>query len=251
MKNVLSVDFDFFVRENPMWDWGHNENSGLFGQVAWTIRYQSLKLYEECNPAIYADFKPNCLIGGLKSCGMSFADNIKVGIADSHIHAYNFIKDEIGKCNVINLDAHHDMFDDNENLDCSNWAKKLREEGILDKYFWVKPQHINENDYPDIKKWGVTSNYYKRFREMKGLELKIDAVYFCRSSVWVPPHLDEQFEEMIMVFHEFVPFQEENVKMYGSLPKREFPTKEQADKAFESYQNIMKELKEKQGIANV
>jgi len=250
MKNVLSIDFDFFVREDPMWDWGHSENQAVFNEVAWSMRYQSLKLYEECNPARYADFKPDCLIGALRACGMTFSDKIKVGIADSHIHAYKFIKDEVGKCNVINFDAHHDMFDEGDELNCANWAAMLRGEGIMDRYFWVKPKHISGNDYHEhkVKKWKVTSDFYQNYRLRKGLELKIDAVFFCRSSVWVPPHLDEKFEEMIMLFEKFVSFNESNVKLYGKLPKREVITEAQAEEVYKTYQKIMQDLREKQTV---
>ena len=140
------------------------------------------------------------------------------------------------------------MWDEGDDLNCANWAAMLRKEGIVDRYFWVKPKHIMGNDYSEIKKWKVTSDFYSNYRQRKGLELKIDAIYFCRSSVWVPPHLDEKFEEMIMIFQKFVPFYEDDVKFYGSLPKREVITEKQAEKVYNTYRKIMQDLREKQAV---
>lgn len=34
----LSVDFDYFCREEDEWDWGHSENSDMFNEI-----------YDSCN----------------------------------------------------------------------------------------------------------------------------------------------------------------------------------------------------------
>ena len=39
---ALSIDFDFFSYEDPMWDWGHRENSFFQGETMWWIRAQGV-----------------------------------------------------------------------------------------------------------------------------------------------------------------------------------------------------------------
>jgi hypothetical protein len=48
MKVDLSIDFDFFIKEDPMWDFGHNE-SILFLNFSplWQIRYADYDLVKE------------------------------------------------------------------------------------------------------------------------------------------------------------------------------------------------------------
>ena len=42
---ILSIDFDYFIREKILWDFGHSEEQpGLFGDVVWQIRYGNVDL---------------------------------------------------------------------------------------------------------------------------------------------------------------------------------------------------------------
>ena len=183
MKNILSVDYDFFSREDPEFDWGHSEESRIFKTVAWTARYSTIDLYEECHFK-HADFNPKDLGENLKKKGFVFNLGIPIAIADSHKEIYEFAKKQ-GKCNIYNLDAHHDMFTGRRKLDCANWLIKLRQAKMVGKAVWVKPCWLKQFAPRKSHLPKLTEVFWEDL-ETKNTKIKIDAVFFCRSGTWVP-----------------------------------------------------------------
>jgi hypothetical protein len=254
MKNILSIDFDFFVREDPMWDFGHSETNGMFMQLAWSARYMGLDLYSDCDMKKYADFMPDCLIGNLLRLGFHFKKNLKLAMAESHVKAYDFIKEEFGEeCNVYNFDAHHDMFGGHEELNCGNWLLKLRAENLVKKIVWVKPKWLREFMDGSVHLPRTKEVYYDELIK-KNLNVKFDGIFFCRSGVWTPPHLDGEFAKMVRVFLKIIPAK---ALSYGQVMMRSYPSPEEAKEMYErnkaAHEEILKKIKSKEsanGLVN-
>jgi len=43
MSMVVSVDFDYFIRESHLWNWNHLDD------MMWHVRYAELDLFAETN----------------------------------------------------------------------------------------------------------------------------------------------------------------------------------------------------------
>jgi len=237
MKNILSVDYDFFVREDPMWDYGHDENSNIFKTIAWFARYGTQDLYEECDFK-YADFYPIELIERLKEKGFLFSEDIKIGIADSHKDAYDFVKEQ-GRCDLYNFDAHHDMYKGNKVLDCGNWLAKLIKARLVAKAIWVKPRWLKE--------FGLGIDHIDKLKQCfwedlptQNPNIKFDAVFFCRSGAWVPPHHDADFLRMASCALRYTSGRTHG---YGDFALRKCFTREEAKKQFDKTQEMVKKFR--------
>lgn len=196
-KILLSVDFDFFVRELPEWDWGHNE-SAIFYETVWPIRYSSFKdLVAETSPVEYADFLPEKLIDELTKLDIRLSPKFQLGVGDSHSFAENFLKKKEATT-VVNLDAHHDIYSRLMPITCGNWAYFLMERWHKE-IVWIRPKWLKEGTLsePVCEKsfWEGTWADMEKFR---GCE--IEAVFLARSGAWVPPHLDPAFVVMVKTF---------------------------------------------------
>ena len=60
--------------------------------------------------------------------------NCPVMIANSHSHIYGFIHSYLrGKIQITNIDMHHDIINDNAELDCGNWISNLIQDNVIAK----------------------------------------------------------------------------------------------------------------------
>jgi hypothetical protein len=243
VKTIISVDFDFFVRENPLWDWGHSENNPIFINVAWQARYGTEDLYKECDIKKYADFDPCLLITELIKLGFKFKSNFKLRIADSHRHCYEAIE-EIGKSRVYNFDTHHDLWRENKKqIDCANWLWRAVEDGLVKYVHWIAPSWSEEfnngdehwfNDEPEYRKF-INGHYFKTFKLDKK-PVEVDALFICRSSCWVPPHLDPDFLGMIKWANHCT----RDVKFMDNIYKRKYPTRKESEEAMSEIRKFIK-----------
>jgi hypothetical protein len=100
---ILSIDFDFFVREKLEYDWGHREN-GLFIGPIWPIRAMQL-LSQGIDPlkdvGLVED--PLELPNNLENLGWKFWKGSRLSIAESHSSAYHALKDR-NNLEIINID---------------------------------------------------------------------------------------------------------------------------------------------------
>ncbi|MFA6971792.1 MAG: hypothetical protein WC208_10375 [Gallionella sp.] len=246
MKTLISFDFDFFVRENPLWDWGHSENKAMFLTLLWGIRYSDKKLYEECDPAKYADFMPEDTLLKLIKMGFTFKKKPLLYVSESHKDIYEVARG-LERSEIYHFDAHHDLYDDGGDLNCGNWGIKAIEQGLVEKYIWVAPEWGKEYDMMDLSDYCLTDeiqgHYYNDFLKIreKAKPIDIDAIFICRSGAWVPPHLDEHFFKMARGMSCF----SGKAEIIGQLIDRKgyVPTKEEAAKQYKKQQKIYKGLK--------
>src|SRR4051812_39722521 len=93
LKVLLSIDFDFFVRELPEFDWGHSETM-FFLDAIWPIRYATsvFDVEREVDPDVHADFKPEDL--GVKLAALFGAKKLfkdtPFAVAESHAALMKF-----------------------------------------------------------------------------------------------------------------------------------------------------------------
>lgn len=201
----LSIDFDFWARELPEWDLGHSENSVIMNSpIVWISRYLHIDLQKECDIGTYADFEPNDVINRLDEKGIRIIKNTTLGIADSHKFAYNYfnrMKDNLDL--IINLDAHHDSWSIPDkwvaqDVDCGNWVTALGIENM-----WVYPTWKDPQTMPEP----ISVKHRYAWKDFNFTDNNIVmAIFLCRSSAWVPPHLDNDFGDLVETLsNEFYP----------------------------------------------
>lgn len=188
MKNIgLSIDFDFFCREDPNWQFGHSDKDSL---ATWASRYLHIDLIKETDIKKYADFEPSLILEKLKEKNLTILKNTILGIADDHSLAYGFFK-RFNNNLIINIDAHHDCWPiTSEYIPCSNWLTRLNTDSIT-----VYPKWKDINLDTEISKTNHKNIKWMDF-EINESNM-INCVFICRSPQWVAPHLDQEFYKMI------------------------------------------------------
>jgi len=196
LRIALSIDFDFFSFENPEWDLGHSENAAIMSSpILWTARYLHIDLQKECDIGSKADFPPTDIINRLDEKGIRIPKNTNLAVADSHKHVYKYFNSMRNDIDLIlNLDAHHDSWPiptgfKVEEVDCGNWVTALGIENL-----WVYPTWKDPKVMPEP----ISVNHSYAWKDFNFVDNNIVmGVFLCRSSAWVPPHLDEEFGEML------------------------------------------------------
>ncbi len=122
--------------------------------------------------------------------------NIPVTAVCSHREMYGFAHSLAKPCEsleVVNVDMHHDMFNDNPQVDCGNWVTALQSEYEQFKFKWVaNPIGLDIYGFDNGETRNLISTSLKRM-----VGKKFDALFLCRSDNWVAPHLDYGFKELL------------------------------------------------------
>lgn len=206
MSTLLTVDWDFFVPEDPRWDIGHKENA-LFLNAAWVARVAALHNIMRTTgeeKTFWTDFPLT-----LDAVGV-------FGISDSHAFVWDLL---YGMDSVVLIDAHHDLWDAGEGLEtegevyCHNWARTWLEGDAFRKLYWLPPS----GDYsefllavPQIPKdlqHLVDAGrivLLSTLQEIEKYPVSISRVHVCRSGCWTPPWLDNEFLDFIMLGEQMV-----------------------------------------------
>lgn len=223
----LSVDFDFFVREDPSWDWGHRERP-LFRDMLWEYRAQDLMVrgldpQKEMSLERFARPKPWEFWSELERLGYDFSETSRVVVADSHLWAARTFVDnwpgkvQPGTRTLVHFDAHHDLAYSKdlarqcitgEFVDCTSWHSYVLSYWKHLKSKIVYPEWLGIDEWGEHKvnvegtKWRqeidnrVTAGTWgdKFVARSAG---KVDVVFICRSGSWVPSWLDEEFVQFV------------------------------------------------------
>ena len=182
--SLLSVDFDFFVQEDPMWDLGHIENE-FFMDFMWKAR-----------PHLFGQMKAEGHEGFWDRLRASFIFGDEAFVSESHLEAHNLIKPFK---QVILIDAHHDCWEkaDPLNITCDSWAFYAAKEMKCD-IIWVHPSWVDPQtmEVPGSVRGKVRTMTLDALLENFS-EYKIDTVHICRSGCWIPPWLDQEFIDFV------------------------------------------------------
>ncbi|MGW8180478.1 MAG: hypothetical protein ACWGQW_17215 [bacterium] len=223
MRYWLSIDFDYFVREESIWDWGHRE-APLFRDFLWQPRVQGflhngVDLRKEMDPQAFAKPTPDQFWKALEERGLNISRATRLIVADSHTWgAVVFGAWWPGKVpknhrTLLSFDAHHDLgysqhnardTVESQNIDCASWL------------LWVMHQwkHLQARIiYPPwrgLEEWKYSEPSFKGFfygdvRKRVNASVwdddipsgEVDQIYICRSGSWVPPWLDNQFIKFV------------------------------------------------------
>lgn len=194
IKKVLSIDWDYFqnVTKKQIDEYPDGiETIGELNIIVWATRYSNM----------HPNFDPKeiRINQELYSTMLSIIRNqnktIPAMISESHSDCYRLICQKfdtgIDTIQLYNVDLHHDMFNDNEELDCGNWINHVSKE-FDTEVSWFN-RSVSLEAYKISKKNGMRM-YTDSLDEIK--DMQFDAIFLCKSSAWIPPHLDEFFRHM-------------------------------------------------------
>lgn len=263
---LLSVDFDFFVREKPIWDWSHAE-SAIYQELLWPQRAagflaRGYDLRDETDPEKHANPTPSKFWDVLERLGYLDLGDQTACVTNSHAfaapHWWSGYYEEDDYL-LINFDAHHDLGYRTSHEQDKRWEKGVSECGDwLYMLMRQNPRMKAKIIYPEWKgleelrhekeiPWkrygflegrveaGVFSEDFVRLPE----DAIVDDVFICRSGAWVPPWLDESFERFCYRggFYELAALFEDEEGMCAMDP-RPFPW-EQVEKFAEDIRTAM------------
>ena len=192
--NILSIDFDYFADCDSAFRAMHfpdggNEYNSLLNNIVWSGNYASGRLNKEPIESIGVLEKKLDYVCGILQQQMPD----KILIADSHTHAYEFVKNNCndidGYVDLYNIDYHPDTYNSGDDeVHCGNWLKKLLVEKIVDDAFWI----AREDSEAETDKFLIPT----KLEEIDGIDF--DLIFICRSGWWSPPHLDDIFIEKLL-----------------------------------------------------
>ena len=193
--NVLSIDYDFFQTVDidtlaTCYPDGHDLPTEI-ANVIWATYYAASFTRRKLEKVGVDAEKLN----ELRHIIMKNADRNppKAMITNSHVCIFDFIMDEYKRggykrLNLVNIDMHHDMFNENETLDCGNWVSHIVKEIPKTRIKWISNPVSKEAYGLTDRKFEIIENDFKSIRDKKW-----DLVFLCRSDIWTPPHLDKEF----------------------------------------------------------
>jgi hypothetical protein len=194
----ITVDWDYFVPENPLWDIQHAETT-LHRSLLWYSRY-----------CIKDQFIVTDEVKGFWDRIRSWADitDAVLSVSDSHGTAITTALTEVDT--IVLFDQHHDCWPHkakgNDVAYCDTWLRCWLELSKQRQVIWVKPEFPKEYFDPEVE-FPVPEDFKDQFTcvtqktfDAKKLGLKeseIDSIHICRSGAWTPPWLDERFIQFV------------------------------------------------------
>lgn len=192
---VLSIDFDFFqdVDAHTMryyYPDGVDLPTNL-STIVWGSKYS--KRYKFSDKISSVKINTNLFAQMLTILDNQDADT-PVLIAQSHVSIYNFIHKHMeghDGVSIVNVDMHHDIFNDNPEVDCGNWLYHIAHDIPNTKINWIT-REVSLECYGIIPE----DNLKAEFNFDKIQNASFDIIFLCRSDAWTPPHLDDWFTRM-------------------------------------------------------
>lgn len=197
---VLSVDFDFFQRVSAdTVQKCYPDGRDLSPALSLTVWHAHLSVPQEAEKIrkVTVDRKR---MEQLKKIIRRQDPSIPVMVVQSHVHIYHFILSHMAgysRCDITNIDMHHDMFNGNPTLDCGNWISHIKQAIPKCKITWIA-NRTSEEAY-GLK--GLPVKY--ELDEL--MDRQFDLLFLCRSDAWLPPHLDDRFLEVLAVIRRTFP----------------------------------------------
>ena len=184
MFHVLSIDWDYFIHADGEERLAHfpdipsEKYPKELQNIIWKSRYSSdddlLKIGYD--PFVHEIVEKLFYVP-------------RVIVADSHkwIVPYS-LQAKAKQFHILNIDFHSDFRDDTESLDCGNWLSILMGQ-YGGKYEWL--------GWKDSYKRGIPKRlryFTDRAEAVRLIDSTVwDMLFICRSDMWSPPHLDNDF----------------------------------------------------------
>lgn len=188
VKTLLTVDWDYFVPEDPLYDLGHSE-SLAFLDMMWRSRFGLMDKITT-NGAEKGFWKALGTFG--KGTALTY-------VSDSHMYAYGLLS---GIDHVLIVDAHHDCWHedslgvekDEGRVYCHNWLRVWLSKSRKRSATWLVPAWSDG-------RFSLPEDMKGRVEVIRSIEKwgdkPIDRVHVCRSGCWTPPWLDRKFIEFV------------------------------------------------------
>jgi hypothetical protein len=189
--NVLSIDFDFFQKVKPETIVNYYPDGidlpSTVSAFVWGGRYSQ---NEEALLEVTVDNEKITEL--MHIIFQSIMRKRPVGmVANSHKHIYDFInKNSVGAINLVNIDMHHDMFNDNEKVNCGNWVGHIYKERDT-KLTWIANPISREVYGLEEANFDIIESNFDSIKDTTW-----DLIFLCRSDNWTPPHLDSDFNRI-------------------------------------------------------
>lgn len=203
--HVLSIDFDYFQKTTEellavCYPDGHDLPTDI-SKIIWMGYYGDPKTKDKMKQIRCDNQKVNQVIRTLLK--QPDIRDIPMIAVNSHKNIITFIEDicliaPYEPLQVTNLDMHHDAFHSDKSLNCGNWVIYLFNHYMNFQYTWVQ-NPISDKIYP------IKDEYIKNHTKItndltSALNHHFDAIFLCRSDIWLPPHLDTDFAELLSAF---------------------------------------------------
>jgi len=213
-KTIISIDWDFFVEEDPILDMGHRELP-MFLETMWTIREAEWRARGKTVPEMlpFREPSPSLFLNIVGRMGRRSA--YPVAVSESHKLITRFVG-EISKpgdkFHVVNIDAHHDIaYSDGVdplNLDCGNWAGYLAQHEKLLSYAQVYPEWRRKHPEcepgdPERTMREISKDLpcsVAHWNDWSRTPFNLVGVFICRSGCWAPPCYDSAFNTLCGLF---------------------------------------------------
>ena len=203
---VVSVDWDFFFNEDPMWDWNHKE-AKFFLEAIWYARFESFALSPRLGERDLEQFyKPNPLYksfwGKLQELGFDFSNAWLCIVGDSHIGAWSVLSG-LPVAHVYNFDFHHDVayYDLKDKVECGNWLGQLlaKKKRLTATVVYPTAKRRDEEFHLPESVDALVGDRVRAtaFRSLEYTPRKVTYLYICRSGCWTPPWADKQYVEFV------------------------------------------------------
>ena len=203
--NLLVVDWDYFFPNNEtgdisddpaqrfLWDWTHQETR-FYEEDIWYFRHAQFE----------ANKVPIPMCSGYERFWdrFTFSENVEFFVAISNAFAAHETV-ALDVTNVVLFDAHHDSGYGVKDVDkiidggyytCEDWMLLFWAMGAKRRVFYPK---WKKSAMKVDKGFAIPPN--RKFDHGKPFPEVFDRVFVCRSSAWVPPWCDEQFESFLSI----------------------------------------------------
>lgn len=193
--NILSIDFDYFqdIPDESIltcYPDGHDFSTEL-SKIIWSNAYAYSKTADKIKSVNIMQSELNAAKAIINNTD-PYAPN---WIVNSHVHIYDAVKNARlshpdADIHIYNIDMHHDCFAYEKTLTCGNWALHVMK-GFNASVTWVTtPIGLKMCPPPDVLNNHILTS-------INDIPVKnFDAIFLCRSDIWLPPHLDCYFEEL-------------------------------------------------------
>lgn len=192
--NILSIDWNYFIDVDMITrcmlfpDYPNEDYPKELEEAIWSMKYQDDALLQ-------IDVNKNAVEKVQAMISNPYFSPTYMVVTDSHRYCYDFVKtiydeSQFDGINLMNVDFYHDMYLHGFTLDCSNWLYRLRNTLPDINHIWV---HHPSSDL-DVTLLGMLPKLCDNIKSI--YEYDWDAVFICKSSMWSPPHLDDEFSDL-------------------------------------------------------
>jgi hypothetical protein len=211
---LLTIDWDFFWREDPSWDFGHRESGPFWDTTIWQVRavggsMTGFDLRAEMEKGI--DPKPEDFWKLIQNAGFNLKD-AELTVSDSHMHAAEAFIGHINECDrIVNFDAHHDIAYPQPFCKDYKYVRGLWKKGMAEAGSWLGLLlHVFDFNtdivYPS---WKGMLDGKPRIREARNVNFHVFgngsqisggdvlALHIAKSPCWSPPWGDERFVSFV------------------------------------------------------